>query len=100
MLPAEPLRIAYRGLQTTDKSLRGTALEYLESVLPSEVCKPLWPFLESDREPRSASRPKDDVLQELLRSNQSILLNLEQLRARQQGKGSPAIKSGGTPAGV
>jgi len=100
MLPAEPLRIAYRGLQTTDKSLRGTALEYLESVLPSEVCKPLWPFLEGDREPRSASRPKDDVLQELLRSNQSILLNLEQLRARQQGKGSSAIKSGGTPAGV
>ena len=100
MLPTEPLRIAYRGLKTTDKSLRGTALEYLESVLPPEICKPLWPFLEGDRELRSAPRPTDEVLQELLRSNQSILLNLEQLRARQQSKGGPAITGGGAPASV
>jgi hypothetical protein len=40
MLPSEPLRIACRGLRTTDKSLRVTALEYLESMLPPEISKP------------------------------------------------------------
>jgi hypothetical protein len=83
MLPSEPLRIAYRGLHTTDKNLRGTALEYLESVLPPDICKPLWPFLEGDAVPSASRRPRDQVLDELLRSNESIFLNLEQLRARQ-----------------
>ena len=83
ILPAEPLRIAYRGLHTTDKSLRGTALEYLESVLPKDIRVRLWPFLEGDGTPAAATtRGRDDILQDLLRSNESILLNLEQLQRK------------------
>ena len=37
VLPAEPLLIAFRGLQTDDQHLRGTALEYLEGVLPPAI---------------------------------------------------------------
>jgi ATP:ADP antiporter, AAA family len=45
-LPAEPLRIALHALKTDDASLRGTALEYLESVLPADVRAQLWPLLD------------------------------------------------------
>jgi hypothetical protein len=47
-LPAEPLRIALHAVQTDDPDLRGTALEYLESILPPDVRAQLWPLLESE----------------------------------------------------
>ena len=46
VLPQEPLQIAFRSLQTDDEQLQGTALEYLESVLPAQIRFRLWPFLE------------------------------------------------------
>jgi hypothetical protein len=45
VLPAEPLRVAFRGLHADDARLRGTALEYLEAVLPWSIRDRLWPFL-------------------------------------------------------
>ena len=54
VLPTAPLQIAYRGLHTDDPGLRGTALEYLEGVLPPDIRERLWPFL-SDR-PRKTER--------------------------------------------
>jgi AAA family ATP:ADP antiporter len=45
VLPREPLQIAYRGLRSSDSQLRGTALEYLEGVLPSPIRTSLWPLL-------------------------------------------------------
>lgn len=47
-LPAEPLRIALHAMQVDDPGLRGTALEYLESILPPDVRAQLWPLLETD----------------------------------------------------
>ena len=34
VLPKEPLQIAFRGLYIEDRNLQGTALEYLEGILP------------------------------------------------------------------
>jgi AAA family ATP:ADP antiporter len=45
VLPREPLQIAYRGSQSSDRQLRGTALEYLEGVLPPTIRAALWPLL-------------------------------------------------------
>ena len=45
VLPREPLQIAFQGLQSSDRQLRGTALEYLEGVLPSAIRAGLWPLL-------------------------------------------------------
>jgi hypothetical protein len=84
ILPADPLRIAYRGLHTTDRALQGTALEYLESVLPRDIRDRLLPFLEVGPESRPPNRSGDEILEDLLRSNQSILVNLEELRARRK----------------
>src|SRR5688500_9457205 len=78
--PAEPLQIAYRGLLTGDENLRGTALEYLEGTLPPAIRVRLWPFLEDRRAPNRASRPRDEILRDLLRSHPSIQLRLEEVR--------------------
>lgn len=83
VLPREPLQIAFRGL-FADPMLRGTALEYLDSVLPPSVREVLWPYLEPDRSARRGDAPtprdREQVLSDLLRSNLSIEINLEELR--------------------
>src|SRR5262249_12533109 len=47
ILPRDPLKNAYRGLNSGDEHWKGMALEYLESVLPGDVRKTIWPLLES-----------------------------------------------------
>lgn len=85
LLPKQPLLVAYKGLMTEDRGLRGTALEYLESVLPPEVRGPLWPLLDAtaaapDRLDEEERRRR---LDELLRSNVSIQMSLDELRRRE-----------------
>lgn len=87
VLPREPLQIAFRGLYAGDRILHGTALEYLESVLPPSVREVLWPYLEPNRTARRADaaappRDREQVLKDLLRSNESIEINLEELRRK------------------
>lgn len=52
VLPAEPLRVALHAVQTEDPGLRGMALEYLESILPTDVRAQLWPFLDDQAVPK------------------------------------------------
>lgn len=80
--PAAPLRLAYRALLTDEPYLRGTALEYLESVLPESIRVPLWPFLEQTDRPRRQPRPSGEVVRELLASQESIVLALAAVRQR------------------
>jgi hypothetical protein len=83
VLPTAPLQIAYRGLHTNDPKLRGTAVEYLEGVLPNDLSQRLGPFLSTEDSPSKRDvRPRDEILADLLRSNESIMLNLEELRRR------------------
>ncbi len=67
IVPNEPLVIAYRALHTGDGGLRGTALEYLDTVLPSAVRDAVWPLIEPDHAPRNKPRPEAVVARELLR---------------------------------
>jgi hypothetical protein len=92
VLPSEPLQIAFRGLHTDDVNLRGTALEYLEGVLPPEIRERLWPFLEDTRPRTRPVRARTEILADLLRSNESIVMNLEQLKRAAGGpsQGPPA----------
>ncbi|MGK3985665.1 hypothetical protein WME99_21640 [Sorangium sp. So ce136] len=66
-LEREPLEIAYRALHADDAHLRGTALEYLENVLPSPIRDSLWPYLgarptapAAPAEPRADEPPRAD----------------------------------------
>jgi hypothetical protein len=79
VLPREPLQNAFRSLHTDDEQLQGTALEYLESVLPAAIKQRLWPFIDQPATKRPA-RPREEVMADLLRSHESIMLNLEELR--------------------
>jgi hypothetical protein len=82
VLPATPLQIAYRGLHTSDPGLRGTALEYLEGVLPPDIRGRLWPFLGTSTPVDVGARGRDEILADLLRSNDSIVMNLQEIRRR------------------
>jgi hypothetical protein len=82
VLPKEPLRIAFQALQADDELLRGTALEYLASVLPPPIQEQLWPFLEAKRPAERALRSREETLSDLLRSHDSIEVRLAELRAK------------------
>jgi hypothetical protein len=89
VLPRDPLRIAFRGLHAGDPMLRGTALEYLESVLPPPIREVLWPYLDTDGVVHDAPhvpRERHEVLQDLMRSNQSIAISLDALRELRRGE--------------
>jgi ATP:ADP antiporter, AAA family len=67
-LDPKSLQIAFSALHLEDAAIRGTALEYLENVLPDEVRDLLWPFLGEERPMRTA-RPADEILADLVRSS-------------------------------
>jgi len=100
-LHREPLQVAFRGLHVDDPLLRGTALEYLESVLPQDIRSRLWPFLEDTRPARASTRSRDEIIADLLRSNESIMLQLADLERRDgvprgaDGSGVPQAASRG-----
>lgn len=63
------LELVRQGLRTDDAKLRGTALEYLESLLPETVRAPLVQALSERIEPRPAgARSENQLLDELKRS--------------------------------
>ena len=91
VLPPEPLQIAFKGLHTTHEHLRGTALEYLEGVLPPAIRDALWPYLEDNRPSDGGGRrrDRDEIVAELLQSHESIMVNLRELNARDHAQRTP-----------
>jgi hypothetical protein len=90
VLPAEPLQVAFYGLHVRDQALRGTALEYLEGVLPTAVRDALWPYLDDQRPPRRAvTRDRDALVAELMRSHPSMMFNLHDLGAEEVDRDAP-----------
>jgi hypothetical protein len=73
VLEREPLRIAYFAVQSQE-SIRGTALEYLENVLPERVRPGLLSLIGAGIRPLrpAAPRPSAELAQELLRSSAEI----------------------------
>ena len=84
VLPPETVRLAFHSLHTDDRHLRGTALEYLETVLPEPVWQKLRPFLdEGEAQPPRPGRSSGQAMQELLASQESIVLALAEIRRRE-----------------
>lgn len=81
VLPRDTLRLAFHGLYHGDAYLRGTALEYLETVLPESIWAKLWPLLASRGEARPVrSRNPEQAVQDLLATQESISLTLAEAR--------------------
>jgi ATP:ADP antiporter, AAA family len=71
-LPREPLHVAFQALHTDDTYLRGTALEYLESILPPGIRENFLRFLEGFSRPVAKGRPADHIAAELMQSRDRI----------------------------
>jgi len=83
VLERETLHLSLKALNSNDTTLRGTALEYLENVLPDDIRKKLWPYLgQRDRVAAMGSRPKQQIVEDLLRSMDGVPVDPEALRRK------------------
>ena len=80
-LEREPMRIAARAFTTDNAYVRGTALEYLETVLPAPIFGAFRPFLAAAAAP-GRRRPPADVRADLIRAGTTMTVSLEELRSR------------------
>jgi hypothetical protein len=88
LLEREPLRLAHRALYGGDDLLRGTALEYLENVLPEELRAPSMALFSRARQagprlmepapPSLRRRERRELVAELMKSRE-ILLDIKAL---------------------
>jgi hypothetical protein len=68
-LDREALDLAVKALAGSDPKLRGTALEYLENVLPDAIRNDLVKVVARERPlPRAERRPSREIVEELKRS--------------------------------
>jgi AAA family ATP:ADP antiporter len=77
-LDRQSLRLAFKALHEKDERQRGTALEYLETVLPDEVRDVVWPLLGEER-PMRPARPAVEILADLRRVPDTIAVAVEPL---------------------
>ena len=84
VFPRETLRLAFHALHTEDPYLRGTALEYLETVLPESVWGRLSSLLEPGEVPATRPRASAEVIQDLLASRESIAIAIAAARRNQK----------------
>ena len=73
-LEREPLAIAYRAMRSEERSLRGTAHEYLEVVLPARVRDVILPLLGDAKRAAEGKRARGtkELADELRRSSASV----------------------------
>ena len=86
VLDREPLGLAHRALYSTDPSLRGTALEYLENVLPEKLRSSSMSLFSRARRqgvehadvppPSLGRRKRGELVAELLRSRKILVEEL------------------------
>jgi ATP/ADP translocase len=79
-LEREPMRIAARALMTEDVYVRGTALEYLETVLPAPLFSALRPLVAAPEPPSARRRPAGEVRADLIRAGMTMTVSLDEVR--------------------
>jgi hypothetical protein len=78
-LPLEPLKVAFRALHSPDRLLRGLAFEYLESNVSGDIVTKLAKLAEREGN-APPPRPKEAVLEDLMASQQSIMLSISNMQ--------------------
>jgi ATP/ADP translocase len=79
-LEREPVRIAARAFGTDDAYMRGTALEYLETVLPAQLYSAFQPILAAPGLPPARRRPAAEVRADLIRAGMTMTISLDDVR--------------------
>jgi hypothetical protein len=78
-LDREPMSIAARAFNTDDAYMKGTALEYLETVLPPNLFSALQPLLAAAAPP-PRRRPPAEARAELMRAGATMTVSLDEVR--------------------
>ena len=86
VLEREPVHIAALAFDSGDMYLRGTALEYLETVLPSGIFAALVPRLSAVPEPVSHKRGAAMVRAQLLEAGATIRMSRKQVLEELTGR--------------
>lgn len=79
-LEREPVGIAARAFTTDDAYVRGTALEYLETVLTPRLFSAMKPLLAGAHQPPARRRSATEVRDDLIRAGATMTVNLDELR--------------------
>lgn len=79
-LEREPMRIVARAFTTDDRYVRGTAFEYLETVLPPDLFVAFRPLLASAGGESRRRRPPAEVRADLIRAATTMTVSLDELR--------------------
>ena len=79
-LDRDPVRIAARAFSSKDAYVRGTALEYLETVLPAEIFIAFQPLLAATSPAPVQRRPAAAVRADLIRAGETMTVSLDELR--------------------
>ncbi|HEY7445254.1 MAG TPA: hypothetical protein VH701_22690 [Vicinamibacterales bacterium] len=79
-LDREPVRIAARSFAIDDAFVRGTALEYLETVLPSDLFSALQPLLAVTGPTSARRRSAAEVREDLIRAGTTMVISREELQ--------------------
>ena len=79
-LDREPVRIAARAFTTEDVYVRGTALEYLETVLTPRLFSALKPLLAGTHLPPARRRSATEVRDDLIRAGATMTVSLDEVR--------------------
>jgi hypothetical protein len=97
--PRRPLKVSFRALHSTDRMLRGLAIEYLESNLPPHLFAMLRNHLEATPAPLTPGRrDRQQVLDDLMASQQTILRSLTSVDAPTDPEDkSPRIRPASKP---
>lgn len=80
ILEAEPLELCLKAVVSGDLNLRGTALEYLENVLPARVYSVLSKHLLSGAVLHKEKRKPAQIVQELHQSMSNLKLDIDLFR--------------------
>jgi len=94
-LEPEPLRLAHQAFRTDDTHLRGTALEYLETVLQESVLQELRPLVGASRRQPAPSRSEAELKSELLASSAAVSIDVASLRRKLRGDDPAGLRDGG-----
>jgi hypothetical protein len=81
-LDPEPLKLAQHAFQSDDPQLRGTALEYLEMILPATVLQELRPLFGARPAASARTRTTKELESELLASSAAISIDVGSLRRK------------------
>ena len=86
-MDAALLYLAFSALASDEPELRGTGLEYLDIAVPADLRRKIGRFLQVQEIVRKAARPRADVVEDLMNSRDSMVINRDAFRE--------LLKSGG-----